>query len=162
MSTHLKITELCDIVLRHIEHEFSNEIASLYYGDIIIYPPNAFRDRFNRWAPVIAVYPRFNRKIDGQDTMNSELREYGVEILVMVNYTPYIQVPPEEAMGERLLAEKVEKIMEYFAKPEQLHFEHQVQMASITDIDWGWQPRLDQPIRGAAIMYVVTLRVPRN
>ena len=162
MSDHLKITELCDIVLRHIEHEFSNEIASLYFGDIVIYPPNAFRDRRNQWAPVIAVYPRYNRKVEGQETMNSALRIYGIQILVMVNYTPYISVPPEEAMGERMLSEMAERIMEYFAKPENLHFDHRVQLASITDVDWAWNPRLDQPIRGAEITYEVSLRVPRN
>lgn len=162
MSSYLTISELCDLVLRHLEHQFSNQIASLYYGDIIIYPPNAFRDRRNQWAPVIAVYPSYNRRVEGQETMASQLRQYGVDILCMVNYTPYIQVPPEEAMGERMLNDITEAVMKYFTSSQTLDFDHRVQTATITDVNWAWSPRLDQPIRGAVLTYEVQLHVPRN
>lgn len=162
MSTpYLTILEACDVVLAHMEFQFSNKFASLYYGDILVYPPNVFRNTNNQWAPIAAVYPVYNRKIEGQETMASQARRYGIDILCMVNYTPYIEVPPEEAMGERLLNETVEDVLQYFTRPENIHFEKRVQYAGVEDVNWAWNPLLDQPIRGAVLTYEIIVNVPR-
>lgn len=154
--------EVIVALLNALQHEFGNEVTSFYFGDIVVYPPSAFISPTGQYSPVIAVSPSYNHLVDGSQAANGEIRALGLDILVLYNFTPFIQAVPTVAAGEEALMDIVDRIFEYLRRFDMLTLYNTVLMANVSEINWTWSPRQNQPIRGAVISYDLQVAIDYN
>ena len=140
---------------------FAAEVSQLYYGDIGIYPPSAFLGPRREQKCVIAISPDYNKLMEDQRNAASESRLLGVNIIVMVNLTPFFEAMPKEAIGERKFVQVTTAIADFLAQEENINLKGRVQFTKVGDIDWEWQARGSQAIRAAAISHESRVRIPR-
>lgn len=154
-----------DVILNLInalQYEFGREVSSFYFGDTVIYPPSAFISPTGQYCPVIAISPSFNHLVDGSQAGNGEIRVLGIDILLLINYTPYIEAVPTVAAGEEMLLDIADRVFEYLRRYDMLTIYGSVIMANVSDINWTWSPRQNQPIRGAIISYELQVAIDYN
>lgn len=149
-------------LLNALQREFGSSISSFYFGDVVIYPPSAFISPSGQPSPVIAVSPSYNHPIEGEAWHGGELRGLGVDILVLFNFTPYIEAVPTVAAGEEMLMDIVDKIFEFLRSLDMLTLYDTVLYANVGEINWTWSPRQQQPIRGAVISYDLKVAIEHN
>lgn len=129
--------------------------------DIGIYLPSSFGSSRRDQKAVIALSPAYNRLLDDQRVASFENRILGVDIITMVNITPFFSANPQEAYGERMLVNLTTAIATYLTQTENEDLGGRVQYAKVGDINWAWMARRDQALRGAAVSYEARVRIPR-
>lgn len=149
-------------LLNALEHEFGRDVTSFYFGDVIVYPPSAFISPTGQYSPVISVSPSYNHLVEGSQTPMGEIRAMGIDILVLFNYTPYIEAVPTVAVGEEILMDTVDKVFEYLRRFDMLTLYDSVIMTNVHEVNWTWSPRQQQPIRGAVISYDLQVAIDYN
>ncbi len=152
---------LIDYLIPLIQRQFFDDVSYVYYGDIGLYPPQAFKGPNKEDKLVVAIIPNFDRPVDGSRSAMSEFRDIGVFIAVMVNMTPYFERLPKEAFGERKLVQLTNRIRAFMQQDKNFDLQRQVSTSRVNSIDWDWQPRGDNYLRMAAIDYQVTIEVSR-
>jgi hypothetical protein len=144
-----------------LEKKFSNEVANFYYGGIGVYLPSSFGGSRRDQKCVIALSPVNSKLIEGERVAISEQRHLAVDIITLVNITPFFEASPREAYGERMLVKLTSRIHEFLTHEDNVNLQGHVQFTKVGDIDWEWTGRGDQALRGAAIAYQARVRVPR-
>ena len=86
---------LVDYLQKLLVKQFGNDVSQIYYGDVGLYPPKAFRNHKGEHKAVIALIPAYDRKDPkDQGTAHAEMRLIGVDIAVLVNMTPFFTAMP--------------------------------------------------------------------
>jgi hypothetical protein len=75
----------------------------------------------------------------------------GVDIIGLVNITPYFEASPEEAYGERQLAVLMRRIRDFLTHQNNATLDGRVKTFEVGDISWNWMQRKDLSLRGAAL-----------
>jgi hypothetical protein len=161
MAKQLDMDGLIDYLSAILSKQFSNQVSQIYYGDIGIYLPSSFGSSRRDQKAVIALSPVYNRLLDDQRVAVFENRVLGVDIITMVNITPFFSANPQEAYGERMLVNLTTAIATYLTQTENEDLGGRVQYAKVGDINWAWMARRDQALRGAAVSYEARVRIPR-
>lgn len=163
MATSNTVFKDCIInLISALQYEFGSEVTSFYFGDVIVYPPSAFISPTGKYCPVIAVSPSYNHLNEGSQAANGEIRSLGIDILLLVNYTPFIEAIPTQAAGEEILIDITDRVFEYLRRFDMLTIYETVLMANVSDVNWTWSPRQNQPIRGAVISYELQVAIDYN
>jgi hypothetical protein len=158
---HLDMDGLIDYLTVILSRRFSNDVAQIYYGDIGVYLPSAFGSSRRDQKAIIALNPAYNHLMEGERVASTEYRLLGIDIISMVNITPFFSANPSEAYGERMLVKLTTAIATFLTQTENETLDGRVQYARVGDINWTWMARKDQAIRGAAVSYEARVRVPR-
>lgn len=151
------IDKLADILSRR----FSGRVSNIYFGDIGVYLPASFGGSRNQQKAVIALSPVYNYLQEGSRVAAQETRLLGIDIIALVNITPFFEAAPKEAYGERMLVTLTTEIAEFLTQNENFNLDGLVAATEVGDIDWAWVARRDQALRGAAIHYEARVRVQR-
>lgn len=162
MNDTLDMDGLVEYLKSTILRNFSSKIAKMYYGDIGVYLPSAFGSSRNDQKAIVVVQPTYNRLMKSERTAASEFRLLGVDIIVLVNITPFFRVDPPEAYGEKMLVKLTTEIATFLTQEENINLQDHVHFTEVGDVDWAWVAKGDQAIRGAAIAYEARVRVPRT
>lgn len=141
-------------------NRFARDVSQIYYGDIGVYLPSSFGGSRKEQKCIIALSPAYNRLGDDR-VVAFEERFLGIDIICMVNITPYFAVSPSEAFGEQKLVRLATEVATFLTQEEYVNLGGRVQMTKVGDIDWAWLPKGDQAIRGAAVAYEARVRIPR-
>lgn len=157
--THLTMIELLDHLHRVMADQFSDQIASIYLGDVGIYPPKAFQAPSGEQRAALVLSPHYDR-LESR-APNAELRTFGIHVIVMVNMTPYFEAMPVEAFGERLLVTLTTRIRGFLGQDSQFDLGGRVLTTKVGDIQWNWMQRGQTAIRAAAVEYEAKVKVPR-
>jgi hypothetical protein len=144
-----------------LSRRFSAKVSQIYYGDIGVYLPASFGGSRKDQKAVLALSPVYDREMPDQRVAAHESRLLGVDIIALVNITPFFQANPTEAYGEQMLVKLIGEIRDYLALGENVTLQERVQYCKVGDIDWNWTPRGDQAIRGAALAFEARIRIPR-
>jgi hypothetical protein len=158
---HVTMEELIDYLSDLLGPQFSRDVSNIYFGDIGIYLPSSFGGSRNDQQAVIALQPSYNHLMEGERVAAHEMRLLGVNIIVMVNITPFFTAAPTEAYGERMLVRLVTEIATFLTQEENINLDGRVHFSTVGDIDWAWVAKGDQAIRAAAISYEARVRIPR-
>lgn len=161
MIEQVNMDGLISYLIELLGQRFAAEVSQLYYGDIGIYPPSAFLGPRREQKCVVAISPDYNRLVENDRNAAFESRLLGVNVIVMVNLTPYFEAMPKEAIGERKLVQVTTAIAEYLTLEENINLKGRVQFTKVGDIDWEWQARGTQAVRAAAISHESRVRIPR-
>lgn len=144
-----------------IESEFSRYVSNVYFGDIGIYLPSSFSGTRREPKAIIALSPAFDRLVEGSRTPLSEYRDITVDIIALVNITPYFTAAPEEAYGERALAALMNKMRKFLTQFEHRTLGDRVMEFQVGDINWAWTGRESDAIRAASLDVNARIRVSR-
>jgi len=140
---------------------FSREVSYVYFGDIGVYLPASFGGSRNDQKCIIAIQPAHDHLIEGSRVASEESRSLGVDIISMVNITPFFTASPTEAYGERILVRLTTQIAKFLTQEANVNLGDRVQTSTVNNIDWAWVAKGDQAIRAAAVSYVARVRIPR-
>src|SRR5690606_22380604 len=99
---------LIDHLMPMLSHQLSNDVSNIYFGDVGVYLPSHFLGPRKEQRAVLALSPAYDRL--EQRVASQETRLIGVDIIGLVNITPYCDASPKEAYGERQLASLMRKI----------------------------------------------------
>jgi hypothetical protein len=158
----LDMEGLIDHLAKMIGRQFSADIANIYFGDVGIYPPKAFRNGRGEEKMVLVLSPNYDKPVKGTLTAASETRDLGVFVAVMANLTPYFQAMPSEAPAERQLVRLITRIRTFLAQDENFDLGGRVLSTTVGDVNWDWMQRGDNAIRAAAIEYGALSDVSRQ
>lgn len=161
MPAQLDMEGLIDYLSDILARRFSREVSSIYFGDIGVYLPSAFGGSRRDAKAVIALVPAYNHLLEGERVAAFESRVLGIDIVTMVNITPFFEAAPKEAYGERILVRLTTEIAQFLTQEENVNLGGRVQMVNVGDIDWAWVAKGDQAIRAAGIAYECRVRIPR-
>lgn len=145
--------EIIDYLSALLANEFSDTVSQIYFGDIGIYLPQTFGSSRRDQKAVIALSPQNDHPIDNGKTELYENRTERLNIIVMVNITPFFRANPEEAYGERMLVRLTTQIKKFLNQAENERLGGRVRSTNVGEIDWAWTARGDQAIRAARILY---------
>lgn len=159
---HLTMEQLIDFIEYDLAYEFSNEVSQIYFGDIGVYLPSSFGGSRRDQKAIIALNPMYNRLVEGTRTAASEYRELGVEILVLVNITPFFTANPDEAYGERMLVRLTTSIADFLTRLENVDLQDRVSYTEVRNINWEYRPSDDQALRAAGIEFVARVYITRQ
>lgn len=158
----LDTADLIDHLKPLLEKTFSNDVSNIYFGDIGIYLPNHFVDGRRKQKAVIALAPDHDRLVQGSRTAAQESRYIGIEIIGIVNITPYFQASPSEAYGERILSDLMGKVRDFLTQQANVNLDGRVRYLDVGDITWNWMQRKDLSLRAASIAIEATVNIRRN
>jgi hypothetical protein len=158
---HLNMDGLIDYMKDLLLRRFSREVANIYYGDIGVYLPSSFGGSRRDQKAVIALSPSYNHLAEGNRVHEFEERLLGLDIIAMVNITPFFEANPTEAYGERMLVKLTTEIATFLTQEENVTLGKRVHYTTVGDIDWAWVAKGDQAIRAAGIAYEARVRVQR-
>jgi len=161
MANQLDMDGLIDYLSSILSRQFSNQVSQIYYGDIGVYLPSSFGSSRRDQKAIIVLSPAYNRLLEDQRVASFENRVLGVDIITMVNITPFFSANPQEAYGERMLVKLTTALATYLTQTENEDLGGRVQHAKVGDINWAWMARKDQALRGAAVSYEARVRIPR-
>lgn len=145
--------ELIDYLMTLLANRFSDSVSQIYFGDIGVYLPQSFGGSRRDQKAIIALSPENDHPIEGQKTELYENRVQRLNIITMVNITPFFKANPDEAYGERMLVRLTTQIKNFLNEAENQRLGGRVRSTSVGEIDWAWTPRGDQAIRAARILY---------
>lgn len=151
---------LIDALKRGLEQQFPDDISQVYYGDVGLYPPKAFQDNRGQQRRVVAIVPASDTMDDNRNPM-AEIRTLTVNVIVMVNMTPYFEAMPPEAIGERMLVQLVDKVRTFLAQDAAMTLGGRVLATKVPTVDWDWVQRGTNAIRAAAIQFECKVQVMR-
>jgi hypothetical protein len=153
--------DLIDHLKPLLQKEFSRYVNEFYFGDIGIYLPSSFSGSRREPKAVLALSPAFDRLVPNSRTSLSEYREIGIDIIALVNITPYFSAKPEEAYGERALAALMRRVRKFLTQQELTTLDGRAVFFSVGDINWAWTGRDNDAIRAASLEVVAQVRVQR-
>ena len=151
--------DLISHLMPMLQKYLANDVSRVYFGDIGVYLPSHFLGprKENKAVLIIApAYDRVQQRVAGRET-----RLIGVNIIALVNITPYFQASPQEAYGERQLAVLMKKIRTFLTQQEHVQLGGRVQYFSVGDVSWRWMQRDKLSLRGAALEVEATISVSR-
>ena len=162
--THTDMEGLIDYLVQLLGKQFADDLATIYFGDPGIFPPQAFQDsRGKPTKAAIAILPNYDRyDAKAGRSLAGEFRRYGLYIVVLINMVPYFEAMPKEAVGERQLVRLVGRIRQFLAHETNATLNQRVGTAVVGDINWNWMIRDQTAIRAAAIEYEVGVYVSRQ
>lgn len=160
------MTDVIDFMTLLVSNKFSDQIGMIYYGDIGQYPLRAFQDTLGNPRAVIAFSPAKNTLVSKSRTTLSEIRDMSLDILVMVNISPYFGKTPDQAPGERRLNALTDAISVHLTKSENYRLGEpgyeRVMHSEVGDVEYQWVQRgKDAAIRQARIEYNFRVSVKR-
>lgn len=138
-----------------------NEVSNIYFGDVGVYLPSHFLGPRKEPRAVLALAPGYDRVVPGTKVASQETRIIGVDIIGLVNITPYFEASPKEAYGERQLAALMRRIRVFLAQQENVDLDGRVQYFDVGDVSWNWLQRKNLSLRGAALEVRATVKVSR-
>jgi hypothetical protein len=153
--------QVIDYLADLLGRRFSGRVSNIYFGDIGVYLPSSFGGSRQTQKAVIALSPVYNYLQEGSRVPSEETRLLGIDIITMVNITPFFEAAPKEAYGERMLVALTTEIAEFLTHENNFNLNGLVTSTEVGDIDWAWIARKDQSIRGAGIHYEAKVRVRR-
>jgi hypothetical protein len=156
------VEEIIEYLQNILENEFSGAVTSVYFGDIGVYPPIVFGASRADQKAILVIQPTFDRPIVSERSPASEVRTIGLQVIAMVNITPFFTALPSEAYGERMLARLITAVAKFLASEANETLDGRVNFARVQDINWQWSIRKDQSLRGSAINYEVDVTVSRQ
>jgi len=145
-----------------LQNEFARDVTSVYFGDIGIYPPTVFGSSRKDTKAILIIQPVSSVPIPGERVAESEKRTLRLQIIAMVNITPFFTALPSEAYGERILVNLISRVAKFLAQEENVTLDGRVIFSRVENIDWEWTQRKDQSLRGSAISYEVDVRIFRQ
>lgn len=161
MAEDAGMEKVIDVLADKLSRRFSGKVSNVYFGDIGVYLPASFGGSRNQQKAVIALSPVYNYLQEGSRVAVQETRLLGVDIITLVNITPFFEAAPKEAYGERMLVSLTTEIAEFLTQEENYNLDGLASSTEVGDIDWAWVARKDQALRGAAIHYEARVRVRR-
>lgn len=156
---HLDMEGVVDHLIDVLGYRFSNDVSNVYFGDIGVYLPSSFGGSRRDQKAIVAIQPSYNHLIERVAEM--EHRLLGIDIITMVNITPFFEAMPREAYGERILVKITTQIAGFLTQLENENLGGRVAYAAVGDIDWAWVAKKDQAVRAAGISYECRVRLPR-
>lgn len=161
VSRPIEDTEaLIDHLMPMLKNYLGSEVSQIYFGDVGVYLPSHFLGPRKEPRAVLALTPGYDRVL-GQKVASQETRIIGVDIIGLVNITPYFEASPKEAYGERQLAALMRKIRSYLSQQEHVQLDGRVHYFDVGDITWNWMQRKNLSLRGAALEVRATVKVSR-
>jgi hypothetical protein len=145
--------EIIDYLMSLLANRFSDSVAQVFFGDIGVYLPQMFGSSRRDQKAIIALSPENDHPIEGQKTELYENRTQRLNIITMVNITPFFRANPEEAYGERMLVRLTTQIKNFLNEAENQRLGGRVRSTNVGEIDWAWTARGDQAVRAARILY---------
>jgi len=161
MADNVSMERVIDVLSDVLSRRFSGRVSNIYFGDIGVYLPASFGGSRSTQKAVIALSPVYNYLQEGSRVAAQESRLLGVDIITLVNITPFFEAAPKEAYGERMLVALTTEIAQFLTQEENFTLGGLVTSTEVGDIDWAWVARKDQSLRGAAIHYEARVRVSR-
>ena len=161
MAQEAGMEQVIDVLADVLGRRFSNRVSNIYFGDIGVYLPSSFGGSRNAQKAIIALSPVYNYLQEGSRVAVQETRLLGIDIITMVNITPFFEAAPKEAYGERMLVALTTEIADFLTQEDNFTLNGLVTSTEVGDIDWAWIARKDQSIRGAGIHYEAKVRVNR-
>src|SRR5688500_4573710 len=161
MADNVSMERVIDVLSDVLSRRFSGRVSNIYFGDIGVYLPASFGGSRSTQKAVIALSPVYNYLQEGSRVAAQESRLLGVDIITLVNITPFFEAAPKEAYGERMLLALTTEIAQFLTQEENFTLGGLVTSTEVGDIDWAWVARKDQSLRGAAIHYEARVRVSR-
>lgn len=159
----LEMDSLIDRLTLLLQQNFSHDISQIYFGDVGVYPPKAFRNARTEEKMIVAIVPNYDRADPKSRSGAAEDRLLGVFVAVMINMTKYLESPAiaTEAPAERQLVGLTIKIRKFLENDDNFDLDRAVTSTKVGDINWEWMQRKDTPIRAAAIEYEARVTVNR-
>jgi|SRR5690606_21163267 len=154
--------ELIDHLKFLLEKTFANDVSQIFYGDVGVYLPDQFLGPRKERRAILALSPAYDRLEEGSRTAASEVRLIGIDIIGMVDITPYFKASPKEAYGERQLSALMRKLRVFLTQRENSTLDGRVQYLNVGDVNWAWMRRENLSIRGAALEVSARVRVSRQ
>jgi hypothetical protein len=161
MSQDASMEKVIDVLMDVLGRRFSQKVSNVYFGDIGIYLPASFGGSRNQQKAVIAISPLYNYLQEGSRVAAQETRLLGIDIITLVNITPFFEAAPKEAYGERMLVNLTTEISQFLTQEDNMDLGGILASSTVGNIDWAWVARNDQALRGAAIHYEARVRVDR-
>lgn len=163
MASDVPMVEVIDHLSKMIMKQFYPFVSQIYFGDVGVYPPKAFQLPSGQQGAVIALIPAYDKEHDdNNDTAAGVFRNIGIDIVVMINLTPFFEAMPENAPAERNLVRLVTHLREFLEKQSNIDLAQKVTMVNVGDITWAWQQRKNDAIRAAAIEFEATVYIDRT
>ena len=160
--TKIKDTaDLVDHLKPLIERALANDVSNVYYGDIGVYLPTHFLGPRKEQRAVVVIQPAADELIAGSRVASMEYRLLSIDVVGLVNLTPYFKANPSEAFGERQLSEVMRKLRTLLTQHSLTKLDDRVDFFSIDDIRWSWMQRENLSLRGAALRASARIKVDR-
>jgi hypothetical protein len=150
-----------DRLSERIADRFGGEVATIYFGDVGVYPPRAFLLPRGEQGAVVLLIPSSNRLVEGSRVASQEDRLLNIDVVVMVNLTPYFSALPAEAPAERKLVQLTSAIHEYLTSQSLVDLDGLVRFSKVGDIEYAWTQRGDLSVRAGVINYQARVKVSR-
>ena len=157
----LNMEQLIDYLIDLLSRRFSNRVSNIYFGDIGVYLPSSFTGPRRDQLAILAIQPAYNHLMEGERVAAHESRLLGVDIIGMVNITPFFEAAPQEAYGERILVRLMAEIAMFLTQEDNVTLGGRVRHTEVGDIDWAWVAKGDQAVRAAGLAYQARVRIPR-
>jgi hypothetical protein len=161
MAENVSMEAVVDVLSDVLARRFGGRVSNIYFGDIGVYLPASFGGSRSTQKAVIALSPVYNYLQEGSRVAVQETRLLGIDIITLVNITPFFEAAPKEAYGERMLVSLTTEIAQFLTQEENFTLGGLVTSTEVGDIDWAWVARKDQALRGAAIHYEARVRISR-
>lgn len=152
-------TDLIDHLKPFLEKLLANDVSRVYYGDIGVYLPTHFQGPRKEQRAILVLQPAYDNlesRVASQET-----RLIGIDVIGLVNITPYFKADPKEAYGERQLSEIMKKIRVLLTQLQYHNLDGRVQDMKVEDIRWSWIQRDALSLRGASVRVEARIKVNR-
>jgi hypothetical protein len=153
--------DLVDHLKPLIERALANDVSNVYYGDIGVYLPTHFLGPRKEQRAVVVIQPASDEVIPNTRVAAAEYRMLSIDVVGLVNLTPYFKANPQEAFGERQLSDVMRKLRTLLTQHTLTNLDGRVEYFSIEDIRWSWMQRDNLSLRGAALRAQARIRVDR-
>lgn len=153
--------DLIDHLKPLLQNTLANDVSNIYYGDVGVYLPAHFLGPRKENRAVIALAPAYDRLVEGSRVASQESRLIGVDIIGLINITPYFKASPKEAYGERQLSELMRKLRTLLTQQSLSNLDGRVQYFSVGDVNWSWLQRDNLSLRGASLEVSARVKVDR-
>jgi hypothetical protein len=154
--------ELVEHLKPMIERSLANDVSNTYYGDVGVYLPTQFLGPRKENRAIIILQPAFDDLLVGTRVASQEHRLLGVDVIGLVNITPYFKANPTEAFGESQLANVMRKLRTLLTQQSLSNLDGRVEYFSIEDIKWSWVQRDNLSLRGASLRATARIKVDRT
>jgi hypothetical protein len=156
---HVDMSGLVTTLKDVLSKTYPDLLSAIYFGDVGVYPPSVFKTANGERRSILAIIPDYDRL--ETRAPNADLRRLGVNLVCMVDMTPFFEATPPEAYGESILVETAETLRGFLAQDANFNLGGRVLASQVTGIDWAWTQRMQLSIRAAAVKYEVKVNLPR-
>lgn len=155
-SEDLTMEGLIDLLAKYVQRQFSNEISTVIFGELPGLQPRYFQNAKGEWRCLLCIVPISDRLIPNSSTHATEDRLLSVDLVLMVNLTPYVEALPPEGLGERMLVRTTQKLRAYFAQSANFTLGRRVSRVKVDDVEYATITKKDSFICAAGIRLEVT------